>query len=112
MRVAKNRKKLVDKIIENGKNFRFYDDKDMSQKLTGRFEDQEKAKKIVKDELYRNNFAYLYCTEGGHCDVHVTMKEFFPFEIDPKIIEPELKREREKEQMRKIRSEQRKRGNR
>lgn len=104
-KIGRNRKELIDKIIANAQDIGFYHDDDMSSQQ-GKFEDQEKGKNVMKNELNQYDFAYLHCNEQGNCGVHVTMNDFYNFKIDPQIIGQEIKREEEKRGKRQQKSQE------
>lgn len=105
MRIAKNRTKLVEKILQNAEDIHYYYDDDMTFSQ-GKFENQEKAKSILKDELYKWKFAHLSCDNGGRCIVHVTSNKFLNFNVNPSLIAKELQREQQKRVKRQDKAEE------
>ncbi|MFA5731311.1 MAG: hypothetical protein WC934_04855 [Acidithiobacillus sp.] len=105
MRIGRNRKELINKIINNAQDIGFYNDDDMYSKQ-GKFENQEEGKKIMKDNLNQFDFAYLHCDEQGKCGVHVTSNSFYNFQIDPQIIGQEIIHEKEKRGKRQQKSQE------
>ena len=94
MRIAKNRKKLIDKILDNAEHINYtYNDGKVMRK--GKFEYQDDGKKAIQKELLDDNFRNFLCDNDGSCSVNSLNYSYY-FYVNPAIIQEEFDKDTNK----------------
>lgn len=78
--IGKNRKALIDKIFELGKDFESYY---YTDDMRGEDATQPTEAKYAKEALFKYDFAKMNCgLDDGRCSVHVHSNHFYTFKVD------------------------------